>query len=563
MKVKGIESAHSGGVRPGACDGFECGYRASAMPGPAARNPRRLTAILLLIALTLALAVAPTDASALSDDKLGKQKDEGEKSLREARKALRGGKYERAINLYRGLLDMDAQNIQAHVGISLSYFKDQNYLLCFQHAAEALKLNEGNARAHAMAGLSLLRSGLIRAAVPELQRAMMLDPKEALAYGGAAEIDYFEGRIKESRIKALYAHRLDPDEPDYVLTYARSSSREEDFKEAADAYEIYLRIALDSDADRRDRIRGLVLFYRHLSGVKVHQVSGADTAEIPFQLGTDRRPYIKVKVNGRDALFVVDTGSGFMVISKDAGKRLGVSEIARGGKSQGIGGDGTFQIVYGLLNSLQLGAIKLKQIPCFIRAFHGLSERPAQERADGFIGLSVLSHFITELDYKDSRMTLDRGVNRPLPTAVSPDVTVIPFRTTQNGLISIETEFDGTNPVNAILDSGASSTAISLVAVERHKMRDQIIKGQTANVIGAAGVTNNVEMLFIRNCRVAGLMQSNLRALVLDFGAINETSGFEQSGILGGDFLRHFRVTIDFMRTQVTFRPHSSAVTKQ
>jgi hypothetical protein len=252
-----------------------------------------------------------------------------------------------------------------------------------------------------------------------------------------------------------------------------------------------------------------------------------------------------------------------MVISKVAAKRLGVSEIARGGKSQGIGGDGKFQIVYGLLNSLQLGGIKVKQIPCFIRPFHGADERPAEERADGFIGLSVLSHFLTELDYKDNRMILDRDVSRPLPAVAPPDVTVIPFRTTQNGLISIETEFDDSNPINVILDSGASSTAISVVAVERHKMHNQIIKGQTANVIGAAGITNNVQMVFIRNCRVADLKQSNLRALVLDFGAINETSGFEQSGILGGDFLRHFRVTIDFMRTQVMFIPHSNAVTKQ
>jgi hypothetical protein len=64
-------------------------------------------------------------------------------------------------------------------------------------------------------------------------------------------------------------------------------------------------------------------------------------------------------------------------------------------------------------------------------------------------------------------------------------------------------------------------------------------------------------MLFIRNCKVADVQQNNLRALVLDFGAINETSGFEQSGILGGDFLRHFRVTIDFNRAQLTFQPHA------
>jgi predicted aspartyl protease len=144
-----------------------------------------------------------------------------------------------------------------------------------------------------------------------------------------------------------------------------------------------------------------------------------------------------------------------------------------------------------------------------------------------------------------------------------PGVTAVPFRMTQNGLISIETEFDGSQKVNAILDSGASSTALSVAAVDRLKMRDRIIQGQSTTVIGAAGIANNVELLFLRNCRVADLRQNNLRALVLDFDAINETSGFEQSGILGGDFLRHFRVTIDFPRTQVRFQPHTEAVTNQ
>jgi hypothetical protein len=88
-------------------------------------------------------------------------------------------------------------------------------------------------------------------------------------------------------------------------------------------------------------------------------------------------------------------------------------------------------------------------------------------------------------------------------------------------------------------------------------MHDRIIKGQTTSVVGAAGIAENVQMLFIRNCRVADLQQNNLRALVMDFNAINETSGFEQSGILGGDFLRHFRVTIDFSRAQLSFQPHT------
>lgn len=516
--------------------------------------------LLLIVALTLSVAIVPPVRATPPQQKA---KEANDRLDRDARKAMRGGKYEDALKVYLGMVEADARDSRARLGASFAYLKMQIYPSCFQQAKEVLSIDANNARAHALAGVSLLRSGFVRAAVGELQQAVDLDPKEALAYGGAAEIDYYEGRPKESRTKAYYAHNLDPEEPDYLVTYARSSSRLEDFKEAADAYELFLEISPPSDADRRDRVRGLIQFYRQLAGLRVHQVGGPSVTEVPFQLGSDRRPYVRVKLNGRDSIFVIDTGSGFTVISKDAAKRFGVTEIARGGKSQGVGGSGKFQIVYGLIKSLQIGEAKVRMIPCFVRPFHGDRDRPAEETADGFIGLSVLSHFLTELDYKRARMRLDRSENNSAPIMAAPGVTLIPFRTTQNGLISVETEFDGNPFVNAILDSGASSTVISAAAVERLNLGDQIIKGQTTSVIGAAGVTENVRMLFIRNCRVADQLQSNLRALVLDFGAINETSGFEQSGILGGDFLRHFRLTIDFNRALLALQPHTPPVTKQ
>ena len=190
MKVNGIESARwgSGGQRP----------EAGPLPKRDSNSlPRPLFTILFLVALAFALTAMPLASSARSDDKGDKESDAKEKTLREARKAARGGKYQKAIELYRGLLDKDARDIQARLGISHAYLKEQNYLHSFEHAAEALKIDPSNARAHALVGAALLRSGLVRAAVPELQRAMDLNPKEALAYGGAAEVDYFEGRIKE------------------------------------------------------------------------------------------------------------------------------------------------------------------------------------------------------------------------------------------------------------------------------------------------------------------------------------------------------------------------------
>ncbi len=532
------------------------------------RTGSRITGLVVAIFLALALsAAAPRGAAEYREADFGdrKNKDPYEKIHNEAKKAVRNGDYEKAIKIYTELLGKDERHLQGQLGIALAYAKALNFQGCYDHANKAIEIDPNNARAHALAGLALLRSGYVASAVERLVQSVTINPKEALAFGAAAEVNYYEGRAREAHAKALHAYNLDPNEPDYLVTLARASSRLERFADAADAYEEFLRIAPKTDKERRERIQGLINFYRQLSGVEVHQLSGPNSTDVPFELGLDRRPYIKLKINGRDATFVIDTGSGFTVISKEAAKRFGVSEIARGGKSQGVGGTGKFPIIYGLIKSLQLGEARLRSIPCFIRPFHGAKDGTAEKRidemrSDGFIGLSVLAHFLTELDYQGSVMRLNRQTQPTVPLLPSADETVIPFRTTQNGLISIETELDGNHRINAILDSGASSTVISAAAVERLKMRDQIIKGQTARVIGAAGVSDNVELLFIRNCRVAGLSQNNMRALVLDFGAINETSGFEQSGILGGDFLRHYRVTIDFSRAQVTLKPHTSPV---
>ena len=516
------------------------------------------SAALVLAAAALSISIAnvwqPGSCASAAELKTGSEKV----SHREARKAMRRGHYDAAAKIYERLFALNPTALNVRLGLSFSYFKMSDYARCFEAASEVLKSEPSNARAHALAGVALMRSGYLRQAAAEFQLSVNLDSKEALASGGAAELDYYEGRVTESRRKAIYAHQLDPDEPDYLITYARASSRTEDFKEAADAYELFLQVAPASDKERRDRIRALISFYRQLSGLKIHQIAGAETTEAPFHLGDDRRPFLRVRLNGREALFVIDTGSGFTVISRESAKRFGVSEIAKGGKSQGVGGSGKFPIVYGLIRSIDIGAATLRMVPCFIRTFHGNHEREAGERADGFIGLSILSHYVTELDYKERMLRLDRRAGSSLPAA-GPDVAVVPFRTTQNGLMSVETELDGKNTVNIILDSGASSTVISAAAVERLKLHDQIIKGTTKSVIGAAGVTHNVEVLVIRNCKVVDIEQRNLEALVMDFNAINETSGFEQSGILGGDFLQHFRLTIDFNRAQVAFRRQTQA----
>jgi hypothetical protein len=49
--------------------------------------------------------------------------------------------------------------------------------------------------------------------------------------------------------------------------------------------------------------------------------------------------------------------------------------------------------------------------------------------------------------------------------------------------------------------------------------------------------------------------QEKIQAAVLDLESINESSGFEQSGILGGNFLKNYRLTFDFVNVKIVLEP--------
>src|SRR5687767_14136752 len=188
MKVKGIESAH-----------FSF----------------RFSFYTIILAFGLALTAAAPPVSA--DSGIRKEKDSNEKHYREAKKAIREGKYDKAIVVYTDLLNKDGRAIQAHLGIALAYAKQLNFQSCYDHAIKVIEIEPNNARAHALAGLALLRSGFVPSAVERLVQSVTINPKEALAFGAAAEIDYYEGRAREAHIKALHAYNLDPAEPDFLV----------------------------------------------------------------------------------------------------------------------------------------------------------------------------------------------------------------------------------------------------------------------------------------------------------------------------------------------------------
>jgi predicted aspartyl protease len=171
---------------------------------------------------------------------------------------------------------------------------------------------------------------------------------------------------------------------------------------------------------------------------------------------------------------------------------------------------------------------------------------------DGYIGLSVLSKYLATIDYAGRTMTLVRDDARPPYDPASPPAGVeIPIRTTSSGFWSGEFKLDGVEkPVNFIVDTGATVTVVSQALAARSDLA-RFERGGLIRVYGAAGLADNIKTLMLPRVELGPHTRKNVYAAVLDMDSINETAGFEQTGIIGGNILRHFRLTFDFERAVI------------
>jgi predicted aspartyl protease/Tfp pilus assembly protein PilF len=485
---------------------------------------------------------------------------DNEKTRNRAERALRSGDYERAEQIYRELLAKDDHDTEARLGLSRALLKQRRLQDSFDHAARVIAVDPLSARAHALLGSAILASGDFRLSVEEFRTALSLNENEAMAVAGLAMIDYYENRMLPCVMGLRRAASIDSQEPDYLFNLGQAAARSERYKEAADAYERFLMIAPRTDADRRARIRGLIDFLRYLGHQgSLYNLDAGNRTVVPFET-PDFRPILKIRINGQKQYlrFVLDTGSGMSVLSEETARKLGIKPVAQGGLARAVGGGGRFEIVYGYLRSIEIGEVRVTNVPVYIRHFFD-----EKNPVDGYLGIAAISRLAATVDYGTNNLTLSRPdpsdaatnaveVAKPISSPSSPGIN-IPIRTTASGFLSGEVTIDGLDkPLNFIIDTGATVTVLSEKTAALEEVQRFIKKG-TMRVFGAAGVAEDVKIASIPRLAIGSYSREKIDAAVLDLDPVNETAGFLQSGILGGNFLRHYRVIFYFEKGVVRF----------
>ena len=354
-------------------------------------------------------------------------------------------------------------------------------------------------------------------------------------------VDFYENRTADALVKLRRAVGIDREEPDYLFSLGQAAARSERYKEAADAYERFLRHRAEdrcrsSRADSRsDRLPPLswtarLALQRRAAIAPSCRSKPTTTGRSSIFESTDRKIPLR---------FVLDTGSGMSVISEQTAKKLGIKPVARGGLARAVGGGGRFEIVYGYLNSIDVGEIRIQNVPVYIRQFY--DAQPTLS-VDGYLGIAALARLLTAVDYGTRRMTLMRQRNTPDATTIGDRLTAanitpgitrpgieIPVRTTSSGFLSGEVTIEGIRrPLNFIIDTGATISVLSERAAELDEAV-AFIQADRMRVFGAAGVAENVKTALLPKVLVGSYAREKINAAVLDLEPINETAGFRRA----------------------------------
>ncbi len=514
------------------------------------RQPRQIARIVLLFCL-VAVGFSSSGFGARDVQKI--DPSDSKKLIKQAKKLSRDGNITKAEEILAGVLLRNPENSRAKLELAYLKLKRRDLRVAYDYSYEVAKKEPDNSFAFAILGATYLSAGNFETARELLKNALVLNRREALAWAATGMLDFYENRIDESISNLKEAVHHDSREPDFEFALAQVSSRGEKYREAARAYQRFLRISPRTDVERRERIKGLIRFLTYLGKKSsLYDLGGESQTSVKMKV-VNNRPMVELRLNrdGEPLNFVLDTGSGITVISEKTANRMNIKPVTRGGEARALGGDGKFDIVYGFINNIYLGDVKIRNVPVYIREFHNTNER-----VDGYVGLSLISHYVATIDYGKRTFSLIKK-GSDAAKAIEPGGMALPLRLTSSGFLSGEVKLEGIEtPLNFIVDTGASISVISQDLAGTREM-SPYDSGEKMRVIGAAGITENVPSFLLPRVTFGKYSRSSLRAIALDLDLINETSGFEQSGILGGNFLRNYRLTFDFQKSRLTFTPNN------
>jgi predicted aspartyl protease len=212
---------------------------------------------------------------------------------------------------------------------------------------------------------------------------------------------------------------------------------------------------------------------------------------------------VPVRVNGRDARFLLDTGAGATVIDATLAEELGLESR---GLVQARGAAGHDAAAFVGVERLELPGVELRG-----QTVVTLDLAPVAavigRAVDGVLGYDFLSRFAVRLDYPAARLGLwPSGTYSPDPGA-----TLVPLRIESN-VPHVDGVLDGTHRGSFLLDTGNSSALL----LHSPFVREQGLRGDNGDRTRVSGVGghDSMESVGVDSLRIGDRVFRDLTALL-------------------------------------------------
>ena len=289
---------------------------------------------------------------------------------------------------------------------ALAQAPDADALFAAGRLAEATAAYAGRLRADPTDPIARLRSGLLAlwsnrtaAADSLLSSALRADPGDRTALEGLAETYAREGRFAEAAP---------------LLRELGRTAKADEFAALGDAY------ALTLPAE----------------GVRLAFASGAVL------------PVLDVRVNGRSASFLLDTGAGETILDPALASEVGVRTFGADSATFAAGRVGSFE--HGILDSLSLGGATVREVPVVVQSTTAYAPAAGGRAVGGILGTGLLSRFRATIDFGREVLELRaRGGE-----ASATDGVALPFWLLGDHFVTLHATVAGSVETLVVFDTG-------------------------------------------------------------------------------------------------------------
>jgi len=459
------------------------------------------------------------------------------------------GKYFESLKAYRNAVRVAPADlmVRARGNVVRTALRCAEFDEARQEAERLVQGSPRNPDAISLYGDALWASGLFDQAEARYRDALSLVPDLARGHHGLARSLAARSQLTDALNEAQAALRFSPRDLEVHHTVGTLYERMHRYEEAAGAFNNYINLLPNKDtSDKAAWSRAEVRFLQSFGQRVPFDVSGGGDDDklytIPFRLVADKI-VVRAKVNDAVAQdFVVDTGSENTVITRPTALRLGVVPVTYT-LSAGVGQVGFRGLQLGRIDTLEVGALKLHNVPVLIKN-PPLVDKEIRETES--LSPLALGYSMT-IDYKQHEITFGKHL------AMEPADVELPMRLYR--LATVLGTLDGSRKANFVIDTGGQVISISQAtasALGRPQTRRIALK-----VWGTSGWDPDAFLLPGVNLTFDAIQYKDFPVVVLNLDAPSALLGFQLGGIVGHKFLSGYKVGIDMERSTLRLKKTS------